>query len=159
MRVRTLLADCDIRTANVVDAADVVYLTQRAYAEPYRAGTPVLFVDEDEESLARDMDAGWRMLVAHYGGLAVGAVRFRGDGEGVRVARLVVHPLHRRRGIAAALLRSVEQEAASRGLHQLATEVPADRGLVEFLEHRGFAQRSERTVGPLRFVSLAKALA
>ena len=43
MRVRTLLSDCDIRSANVVDAADIVYLTQRAYAEPYRAGAPVMF--------------------------------------------------------------------------------------------------------------------
>src|SRR5262249_58873196 len=115
MRVRTLVTDCDIRNAVVVDAADIVFLTQRAYAEPVKPGAPILFVDEDEESLARDMDRGWRMMIAHHGGLAVGAVRWRHEADSVRIARLVVDPKHRRRGIGAALLQMVETEARQPG--------------------------------------------
>src|SRR5262245_6148390 len=122
MRVRTLVTDCDIRHAAMVDAADIIFLTQRAYAEPSRPGAPLLFVDEDEESVARDMDRGWKIIVAHHGGLPVGAVRWRREADTVRVARLVVDPLHRRRGIATALLRSVEQEAAMLGIHKLVGE-------------------------------------
>jgi ribosomal protein S18 acetylase RimI-like enzyme len=159
MRVRTLIADCDIRGAGVSDAADVVYLTQRAYGEPYRIGSPILFVDEDEESLSRDMDRGWSLLLAHYGGLAVGAVRWRQDGDTVRVARLAVDPRHRRRGIAAALLRGVEQEASRRGITRIVGEVPSDNSLLAYLERLGYRQRAERKLGPLRFIELARTLA
>src|SRR5262249_20318755 len=115
MRVRTLVTDCDIRSAVVVDAADIVYLTQRAYAEPHHVGGPQLFVDEDEESVVRDMDRGWHVLIAHYGGLAVGAVRWRLEGREARVGRLAVDPRYRRRGIAAALLTTVERNALEVG--------------------------------------------
>src|SRR5215468_4037540 len=137
MRVRTLVTDCDIRNAVVVDAADIVFLTQRAYAEPSRPGAPLLFVDEDEESVTRDMDRGWRMMIAHHGGLAVGAVRWRREGDVVRVARLVVDPLHRRRGIASALLRTVEQEAAAQGVTKLVSEAPSSNGFATYFERHG----------------------
>ncbi len=158
MRVRTLVTDCDIRNAAVVDAADLVYLTQRAYAEPHRSGAPVLFVDEDEESLARDMDRGWHMLVARHGGLAVGAVRWRVDGTAAKVARLAVDPRHRRRGIAAALLQTVEEQASTGGAQSLGGEVPLDAALVAWFARHGFQVASERSVGPLRFVQLQKRL-
>jgi GNAT superfamily N-acetyltransferase len=156
MRVRTLVTDCDIRSAVVVDAADIVFLTQRGYSEPVRPGAPLLFVDEDEESVARDMDRGWRMMIAHHGGLAVGAVRFRCDGDTVRVARLVVDPLHRRRGIGSALLRSVEQEAAKLGIARLVGEAPSSNGFATYFERHGFTFQNERMIGPLRFVEMVK---
>jgi GNAT superfamily N-acetyltransferase len=158
MRVRTLVTDCDIRNAVVVDAADIVFLTQRAYAEPVRPGAPLLFVDEDEESVVRDMDRGWRMMIAHHGGLAVGAVRWRREGESVRVTRLVVDPKHRRRGIGAALLKSVETEARNAGVTTLLGEAPANNGYSNYFERQGFSACSVRDVGPLQLMELAKPL-
>lgn len=159
MRVRTLVTDCDIRNGVVVDAADIVFLTQRAYAEPVRPGAPLLFVDEDEESVVRDMDRGWRMMIAHHGGLAVGAVRWRREGETVRIARLVVDPKHRRRGIGAALLQSVETEARNAaGITTLIGEAPATNGYANYFQRHGFISRSLREVGPLQLMELAKSL-
>jgi predicted N-acetyltransferase YhbS len=156
MRVRSHLADCTIRPAALADAADVVYLTQRAYAEPYRTGTPVLFVDEDEESLARDMDRGWRILLAHFGGLAVGAVRWRRQETAGQLARLVVDPRHRRRGIAIALLQAAERECGDSGAALIAGEVPAGKGLERYFERAGYRLRAERALGPLRYIELVK---
>ena len=156
MRVRTHLADCDIHQAGVVDVADVVFLTQRAYAEPFRAGAPVAFIDEDEESLAREMDRGWKLLVARYGGLAVGAIRWRCERDEVRLSRLAVDPRHRRRGIGTALLHAVEKEACDRGAAGLCVEMLAESGVPPMFQRRGYAVRAERLAGPVRFLELAK---
>jgi GNAT superfamily N-acetyltransferase len=156
MRVRTLVSDCDIRSGTAADAADVVYLTQRAYAEPCRAGAPVFFIDEDEQSLLRDLAAGWCLIIAHHGGLAVGGVRWRCDAGVVRLRRLAVEPRYRRRGIGSALVRAVEQAAAGTGAQTLVGEVPAEPELVAFFARHGFVPRAERVIGPLRFLELAK---
>ena len=54
------------------------------------------------------------------------------------IAKLMTHPLHQGRGVAAALMRRAEEEAVARSRTMLTLDTAAEDGASGFYEKRGF---------------------
>lgn len=91
-----------------------------------QAGATVSATDTPEE-VRRAVTAGpaW-VLVATIDGLLVGSVIGSFDGWRGNVYRLAVHPDHRRRGIARALVRAAERHLAGEGAKRMTALVEKD---------------------------------
>lgn len=98
------------------DEANLLHRITQAAFEEYRGALPVES-GALAESLA-DVEAALRhdgAAVAELDGNPVGAARFVRAGDDLYVGRVAVLPTHRRRGIASALMRFVEELAPGFG--------------------------------------------
>lgn len=92
--------------------------------------------------LARDPDA---LLVAESGGVVVGSLIAAWDGWRGSFYKLVVHPDHRRQGLATELLREGESCLRARGTVRLtAIVVEDDPAAMAFWEAAGYQRQSQR---------------
>ena len=89
------------------------------------------------------------MLLAWQEATLIGYVAAREDPTGVEIVDIQVHPHHRRRGVATALLARVVEEANRRGNSRVWLETEGDDpvGARRFYEQLGF----RLTVEHLRF--------
>jgi len=71
--------------------------------------------DETPEGIAGRLVGRQGAVIAERGGVAVGCVLYRDEGEDVYFGRLAVLPDHRRSGVAEALVDAVEAAARARG--------------------------------------------
>jgi ribosomal protein S18 acetylase RimI-like enzyme len=133
-----------IRSAAHQDVAPVLELWAAAENLPSVTDTPAGLL----ALLATDAEA---LLLAEIDGTAIGSLIAAWDGWRGSFYRLAVHPDHRRRGIATALLREGERRLRARGALRLtAIVVGSDRVAVDFWGAAGYAQQDDRA----RFVRL-----
>ena len=86
-----------------------------------------------------------RAMVAVEDDLLVGYAVTMGDGEVVDLQRMAVRPEHRRRGVAAALLRQLVDAATVAGAQRMLLEVSAENtAALGFYERAAFAGISRR---------------
>lgn len=109
-------SDVSIRPATMVDAP-VLAATIGAAFEEYRGrlDPPSAALDETADSIRREMASDYGGVLAVLDGHPIGCVLFRPEGVDLYFGRLSVLPIHRGRGIAAALVHAVEAEAVQRG--------------------------------------------
>src|SRR5262245_12030738 len=87
-----------------------------AILELWRQAEAVPGVTDTADDLRRAIDGGpANVLVAEVEGRLIGSVIGTFDGWRGNIYRLAVHPNHRRRGIARALVAAVEQELTRQG--------------------------------------------
>jgi len=131
-----------IRPGTLHEAPDVLALWRVAEAQPSRTDT-VAFL---EALMDFDPDA---LLVAEEHGVILGSVIAAWDGWRGAIYRLVVHPRHRRRGLARRLLAAAEEHLASRRATRLAAiVVDDDPPAVGFWRASGWEEQTHR----VRFV-------
>ena len=128
------------------DEAALVRRLMLAAFEEFR-GTlepPSSALDETVEETRRAIDAGGA-AVAWVGEEAVGSARFLSREKYLYVGRLAVLPAFRGRGIAAALMGLMEEQARLRGLPEVRVEVRLSLpGNVAFFRRLGFRTVSEQ---------------
>jgi ribosomal protein S18 acetylase RimI-like enzyme len=112
-----------IERAHEADAPILLALQKLAFeteAEIYgdRSIPPLT---QTEDSLRAEFGRALFLEAVDDDGTIVGSVRGRQSGDTCHVARLAVHPHHRRRGIGAALMRAIEQAFAGVGRFELFT--------------------------------------
>jgi ribosomal protein S18 acetylase RimI-like enzyme len=127
----------DVRLASLDEAPLVRDIMLKAYAE-YEDALPVASGAHAEtvETVVDDMRQGGAVLAVD-GGEPIGSARFLPEGDHLYVGRLAVLPSHRRRGVATALMRFLEDVARCRGHAAIRIGVreslPANVGLYESL--------------------------
>lgn len=77
-------------------------------------------------------------LVATIGTNVVGTVKYRIEGNRLYLTALSVHPSHRRRGVATALVRATARIAEERDIPYLAVHTVKETGNVTIFERMGF---------------------
>jgi ribosomal protein S18 acetylase RimI-like enzyme len=133
-----------IRPCRAEEADAVLALWRAAYVRSEVIDTP--------EDVRRVVGAGAaEVLVAETDGRLVGSLIGTFDGWRAHLYRLAVHPDHRRRGVARALLAAVEQRLAARGARRLLALVDRDNaGAVAFWTAAGYAGDDGRMVRHVR---------
>lgn len=84
------------------------------------------------------------LTLARIDGVIAGFALGRAILDEAELLLLATSPRHRRRGIGAALLRSVMAEARGRGVVKMHLEVRAGNGAIELYRTHGFAKVGER---------------
>jgi [ribosomal protein S18]-alanine N-acetyltransferase len=87
---------------------------------------------------------GVRLVLAERDGTPAGFAMTRTIGDEAELLLLAVAPGHRRRGVAAALLRTVVEDCASFGVTTLHLEVRSGNDAVKLYARHGFAKVGER---------------
>jgi N-acetylglutamate synthase-like GNAT family acetyltransferase len=135
-----------LRSAAEENIASVLGLWETA------GGTPSVSDTRDGLSrlLACDRDA---LVLAESGGVVVGSLIAAWDGWRGSFYKLVVHPDHRRQGLATELLREGERHLRARGAVRLTAIVAEDDpGAMGFWRAAGYARQRDR----VRFVRIAE---
>jgi ribosomal protein S18 acetylase RimI-like enzyme len=131
-----------IRSARSEDIEEVLALWSDAEAEPTRtddAASLELLLRHDPSSL----------LVAELDGRLIGTVVSGWDGWRGSIYRLVVHPRHRRQGLARQLLSEAENRLTKLGAKRMqAIVVASDQRAAGFWEASGWDEQVDR----VRFV-------
>ena len=108
-----------IRAARAEDAATIAELVRLAFAAQSRpTNPPPGALKETAATIGEHLVHGGGAIFETDGGL-VGAVLWAEDDGALYLSRLAVHPAHRRRGIARALIDEAEREAGRRGLARM----------------------------------------
>lgn len=131
-------AECIIVPADVADAADILEVKLRAFAEEGRlcGSMAIPPLQEDLAAVERDILTHC-VLVARIAGRMVGSARGTTSGTSCEIRAVCVDPAHQGRGIGAALLRAVELAHPDVARFELTTNTLVP-GNVEFYERRGY---------------------
>jgi ribosomal protein S18 acetylase RimI-like enzyme len=128
-----------LRSASAQDIGSVLSLWKEAGGPSSVSDTPEALA----HLLTRDPGA---LLVAESGSVVVASLIAAWDGWRGSFYKLVVHPEHRRRGIATELLREGEHRLRSQGAMRLTAIVLGDDPTaMAFWEAAGYLRRSEQT--------------
>jgi predicted N-acetyltransferase YhbS len=104
------------RAATLRDAPAIAALVRLAFSMQSRPTTPPpSALKETAATIVDHLGLGGGAVIEE-GGMLVGTVLWNEEEGGLYVGRLSVHPDHRRRGIAGALMGEAEQEARRREL-------------------------------------------
>ena len=108
-----------LRRARNDDAPGIADLVRLAFSAQSRPTNPPSgALKETAATIADSLARGGGAVVEGHGAI-VGAVLWTEEAEALYVGRLAVHPEHRRRGIARALMDEAESEARCRGLTRM----------------------------------------
>jgi predicted N-acetyltransferase YhbS len=121
-----------VRVEQVGDAAAVRRITDDAFAPLRRVYRP------SPEQLAHVATVALERLVAVRADELVGTVRYRVDGDLLRLVGLAVAPSEQRRGVARALVAHLTVIAHARGCRALALFTIEQTGNVTLFERLGF---------------------
>jgi tRNA threonylcarbamoyladenosine biosynthesis protein TsaE len=144
----------EVRLVGAEAADQVVAVVHAGFGAREVLDPPSTAPDESRDSVAVALAAHGGVL-ATAGPGAVGALIFEPDGELMWLRRVAVHPDAQRHGIARALVRRAEREAARRGAAGARVVARAELPrTVRFWRHLGYAETDRD--GP--FLTLAKAL-
>jgi ribosomal protein S18 acetylase RimI-like enzyme len=103
-------------------------------------------VSDDEQGLELLMEGDPQaLLVAEFRGVVVGSLIAAFDGWRGNFYRLAVHPDHRRKGVARALLAEGERRLRARGALRLSAVVDAsDAGALELWRSAGYERQTQQ---------------
>lgn len=116
------MSDLSLRDAGPADAARIYAITRSAFLEYASDVPPPSALFETEEEVAAELAGGVQAIVAVLcadGERPAGCVRFRVERDGLHFFRLAVAPSARRKGVARALLRHLEQIARQSGCRRI----------------------------------------
>lgn len=84
------------------------------------------------------------LTIAHLDGAAAGFALMRAILDEAELLLIAVHPVHRRRGVGAALIRAVIADCRERGVRRLHLEVRANNPAIGLYRAHGFAREGVR---------------
>src|SRR5262245_46065559 len=119
MNPSRVVKDTMIRRATSEDAAAIAALVRLAFSTQSRPTVPPSGALRETAQTISDHRSRGSGAVAEEHGTLVGAVLWSEEDRGLYVGRLSVHPEHRRRGIARALMAEAEREARRLGLSHM----------------------------------------
>lgn len=128
------------------EAAETVHrLTQDAFEGYGSLDPPSGAIREVEGDVAQEL-ADHGGALAEFGGVPVGSLRLRAEGDHLLVRRLAVDPRFQRQGIGRAMMAWAESEAMRRGLDRVSVGVRlALPENLDFYRRLGYRQVSEHT--------------
>jgi GNAT superfamily N-acetyltransferase len=130
----------EVRLANEADAALVLDLAMRAFAEFRETLIPPPGVLRETSEVVRDQIRDHWAALAFHDGSAVGSVRFEDKSDFVYIGRLAVPPEFRGAGVGGALMAFAEQQAQEIGRMETRVQVrEALPGNIAMFEHLGYA--------------------
>ncbi|MGN6161389.1 MAG: GNAT family N-acetyltransferase, partial [Marmoricola sp.] len=129
-----------VRAADESDAALVVDLIHRSFANRPVLDPPATAMSETEESVRAAL-ASHGGLVAEHDGVAVGSLLFAPDGGQLWLRRVGVLAEARHHGIARKLTQAAEEHAVTEGFDRLAIEARAELpATVQFWAAQGYIE-------------------
>ena len=155
-------ATLHIREAGEADAPGVAAVVRASFLE-YRDSLdpPTQAWSESAESVGIRLASSTGFL-AEISGVTVGAVFARAASGTFYFERLAVHPSYRRQGVAAALIRNVEQRASDLRLSKVTLRArlaqPANIMLFESLGYRIYARGDHPETGESTYALLEKSI-